>query len=564
MLPLLVLGTIMTGLLSAETLGYTLLTAEGPAPSPRVDGTIAYDSASQRVLLFGGDDGAAKNDLWAYSLASRSWQQLAPSGAAPAPRFGHTVIFDPVRRRLVLFGGQARGFFSDVWAYDVAANSWTQLAQEQAGPSRRYGHSAIYDAPRNRMVISHGFTDAGRFDDTWAFDLTANSWRNLAPAGIKPLRRCLHHAVYDNTNQTMLLFGGCASGFGPCPLGDLWSFDLTNSSWTEIKGTPTPAPRQYYGISFDEANQRVLLFSGSGPGVTNDTWSYDARARAWSPLSPSNVPAARSRHQATYAADRGNTLYFGGLVTGGSRFGNTNELWVLGPPPATAAPRFSASGVGNSFSGSTGAAAPGEILSIFGTNLGPLNPAVFAFDGDTGRLPTTGSGVSATFNGIEAPLYYAQAGQLNVQVPYELAGAATARIVVTANGVASDPVVLPVAATRPSLFPAIWNQDGSVNGPGNPAPRGSVVVLYATGQGVTVPASPTGGFPTGNVYPVPAVATALLVNGEETELLFRGQAPGTAGLMQINARVPKGAPAEAAVALQVGAAKSEAIRLFVR
>ena len=189
MLPLLVLGTIMTGLLSAETLGYTLLTAEGPAPSPRVDGTIAYDSASQRVLLFGGDDGAAKNDLWAYSLASRSWQQLAPSGAAPAPRFGHTVIFDPVRRRLVLFGGQARGFFSDVWAYDVAANSWTQLAQEQAGPSRRYGHSAIYDAPRNRMVISHGFTDAGRFDDTWAFDLAANRWLTVAGAQESRCRR---------------------------------------------------------------------------------------------------------------------------------------------------------------------------------------------------------------------------------------------------------------------------------------------------------------------------------------------------------------------------------------
>ena len=49
---------------------------------------------------------------------------LTPAyGPKPAARFGHTLVLDSVRRRLILFGGQAAGFFNDTWAYDIAANA---------------------------------------------------------------------------------------------------------------------------------------------------------------------------------------------------------------------------------------------------------------------------------------------------------------------------------------------------------------------------------------------------------------------------------------------------------
>ena len=217
----------------AQPLTYSLLRADGPHPTPRSDGTIAYDPAGRRIFLFGGQDTAPRNDVWAYSLAERRWEEVAVSGAKPPARFGHTLLFDTVRRRLVVFGGQAGGFFSDVWAFDLARGSWQQLSADNAGPTRRYGHSAILDTARDRMVISHGFTNSGRFDDTWAFDFATSAWRDLSPAGTRPLRRCLHHAVHDAANNQMYLYGGCASGAGPCPLGDLWSFDLGSNRWTE-------------------------------------------------------------------------------------------------------------------------------------------------------------------------------------------------------------------------------------------------------------------------------------------------------------------------------------------
>ena len=540
--------------LAAQPLTYSLIAPGGGAkPSPRLDGAIAYDAASHRLLMFGGQDSAARNDLWAYSPASRQWEELQPAGAKPPARFGHTTVLDPVKRRLIVFGGQASGFFSDVWAYDLVQNNWQRLAGDDDGPSRRYGHSGVYDSARNRMIVSHGFTDAGRFDDTWAFDLAKDVWRNLAPSGVKPLRRCLHHAVYDQANQQMLLYGGCASGFGPCPLGDLWSLDLVNNRWTEITAQPRPPARQHYGTAFDAVRERLVIFGGSGSGALNDTWAFDVQARAWQQLNPPGAPTPRSRHQGAYASDSGTLFFFGGSAGAGL----SNELWTLGPAFLTNTPELSAAGVVNAFSAAGGAVAPGEIVSIYGSNLGPLDGVAFAFDLATGKLPVSGPGVSASWNGIPAPLYFAAAGQLNVQAPYELAGAAAAQLVVTVNGQPSQPVSIPLAATHPGLFPRIWNQDGTVNSASNPAPRGSVVILYATGQGLTSPASPTGGYPIGGIYPPPAAETVLRIGGAQAELLFRGQAPFTAGLMQLNARVPMEAAAEARVVLRIGAAETE-------
>jgi uncharacterized protein (TIGR03437 family) len=539
-----------------QNLSYSLLGVDGVQPSPRSDGTIAYDAETRRIFLFGGQDSAPRNDLWAYSLSQRRWTEVEAPGARPAARFGHTLIFDAARRRLVVFGGQAGGFFSDVWAFDIAQGVWQQLSAEGAGPSRRYGHSAIYDSARDRMVISHGFTNAGRFDDTWAFSFATNSWADVSPSGTRPLRRCLHHAVYDAAGDQMYLYGGCASGFGPCPLGDLWAFDLGAQRWTERTAQGGPAARQHYGMGFDAIRGRLVLFGGTGNLIFNDTWEYEPAAASWrQAVIAGDPPSPRHRHETAAAVERGTIFFFGGLTASGA----TNELWMLGPGFAAEGPRIAANGVINAFSGAGGAAAPGELVSIFGEGLGPIHGVSFEFDPLTGRLPTSGPGVSVSWNGVAAPFYFARSDQLNVQTPYELAGASEASLVVTVNGVASEPAVIPVAATHPGLFPRVWNQDGTVNSAENPAAAGSIIVLYATGQGVTTPASLSGAFPV-EIYPEPAAPTLLRIGGVEAEILFRGQAPGTSGVMQVNARVPLGvAPAAAVpVVLLIGSGESQA------
>lgn len=188
---------LLSSTLFAQDWRYSLFPITGEAPPPRIDGTIAYDADAASLYLFGGQGSDTLNDLWRFSIPSKTWTRLDPTGTLPAPRLGHTLLFDQQRKRLILFGGQGCGFFSDVWAFDLNTKLWSPLAPDNSGPSRRYGHSAILDAETARMIVSHGFTDAGRFDDTWAFDLTSNQWRNIMAADTKPLRRCLHHAVLD-------------------------------------------------------------------------------------------------------------------------------------------------------------------------------------------------------------------------------------------------------------------------------------------------------------------------------------------------------------------------------
>ncbi len=542
----------------SQQLQFTLLAPGADKPVARFDGPIAYESQSQQVYLFGGQAASALDDLWIYSIASHGWTPVSTSGTKPPARFGHTLIFDPVRRRLIVFGGQSGAFFNDTWAFDLAAKTWRQLGGGNPGPKPRYGHSAIYDPVRDRMVISHGFTDSGRFDDTWAFDLAKNQWVDISPAASeRPLRRCLHHAAYDPKRDQMFLYAGCSSGFGPCPQEDLWTFDLKSTRWTQLVSSPHPPGRERYGMAFDARRDRLVVFAGGGAsGLLNDTWEYDPAAQTWTPaLVAGAAPEPRNRLESVFADDLGSILFFGGVTTSGL----SNDLWMLASgATAVQRPAFSSDGVVNGFSGAGSAIAPGEIVSIFGSGLGPASGFITSFDLQTGRLPTQAASVSVTFNGVPAPIYFAREDQLNVQVPYEIAGAKEASVVVTYSASASAAVTVRLATAHPGLLRQLFNQDGSLNSSANPAVAGGTIVLYATGQGITDPASKTGAFPSG-VYPTAVQPVSLDVGGKKAELQFQGQAPGTAGVLQINARIPEGLPpaAEASVSLLIGEERSQ-------
>ncbi|MBL8233960.1 MAG: hypothetical protein JNL98_36025 [Bryobacterales bacterium] len=528
------------------------------APSGRVDGAIAYDPQNRRVYMFGGRDSTVRNDLWTYSVERREWTQLQPAGSPPPARFGHTLIFDPQRRRVVLFGGQSSGFFNDTWSYDVEANRWTMLAGSRGAPNERYSHSAIYDAPRDRMVISHGFTDEGRFDDTWAFDLSSNTWRDISPPGgsARPLRRCLHRAVADPSTNRMLLYGGCASGFGPCPLGDLWAFDLLTNRWTEINGGTKPAARQWNGMGFDAARGRLVIYGGSGDrGSLNDLWDFDPRTNSWTAISVAgDAPLMRQRHESAYAPDLGGVIFFGGSTNTGL----SNDLLYITTRAASASgPRFTAAGIVNAFSNQSGPIAPGAIVSIYGSGLGPDTGVATTFD-ESGALPRATAGVTVTVNNIPAPIFYAQSGQLNIQIPYEVAGARDALIEVKVGGLVPPGVQVPVAAASPGLHNAFFKADGSLITPSNPSRGGDIIVLFATGAGVTIPAARTGAV-TNTADLRPAALVQLRIDGQDAQIEFAGLAPGTAGVLQINARVPNGVASGArSVQLRIGDAEASA------
>lgn len=217
---------------------------------------------------------------------------------------------------------------------------------------------------------------------------------------------------------------------------------------------------------------------------------------------------------------------------------------LLGPSASTANGTIGA--VVNSASFLEGAVAPGELVTIFGANMGPLADTDAQLDQD-GRIASSAQGTSVLFDGVAAPLLYTSSGQINAVVPFGVAGPTTkVQVMYQGNAVASTTVSVQPAS--PAIFAldgsgggpgAILNQDGSVNSGSNPAPRGSVVVLYATGGGATTPASQDGVL-TAPPYPTPDLPVSVTIEGVTAQVTYAGPAPGlVAGVMQINVVVPE-------------------------
>jgi uncharacterized protein (TIGR03437 family) len=183
-----------------------------------------------------------------------------------------------------------------------------------------------------------------------------------------------------------------------------------------------------------------------------------------------------------------------------------------------------------------GPVAPGEIILIFGAGLGPDSGVAGALD-STGMLPSLLAGAEVRFDGVPAPLFYAQSGQLNVQVPYSVAGNAVTHVQALYQGKPSGSVDLPVVDAAPALFPVVANQDGSPNSATVPAALGSIMTLYATGEGLTDGANVSGQIAAAPC-PHPRLPVTLTVAGFPAAILYAGSAPGAVGLLQVNARVP--------------------------
>jgi uncharacterized protein (TIGR03437 family) len=242
---------------------------------------------------------------------------------------------------------------------------------------------------------------------------------------------------------------------------------------------------------------------------------------------------------ATIAGSDGTSLHApGGMALDGSGavyFADTGSNLVrrLKPAATTSLPGIS---IVNSISLEAGPVAPGELVTIFGTGLGPA----------TGVVGAAG-GTAVLFDGVAAPVLYAQTGQVNVQVPYSVAQTQTTSVQVQFNGLTSGSLTLPVVAAAPALFSVAVNQDGSPNSQSAPAPANTIVTLFGTGQGLNE-------------------GLVLTVAGVPAQILFAGSAPGLAGVLEIDARLPAGflPSGQATVTLTVGSAQSPPISIWLK
>jgi uncharacterized protein (TIGR03437 family) len=252
----------------------------------------------------------------------------------------------------------------------------------------------------------------------------------------------------------------------------------------------------------------------------------------------------------------------GNLYFADSQNAVIRKLTVLSPSGNAVTPVNAAS-----YSG--GAIAPGELVTLFSTGMGP---AQLAGGSPAGSLwPTEAGNTQVLFNGALAPVLYSSNDQVAVAVPYQLAGETKATVQVLYNNQSISVFNTPVTTTAPGVFTrdqsghgqaAALNQDTSLNSTLNPAHRGTVIVLYLTGEGQTMPFGVNGKIApiNGGKLPQPMQPVSVTIGGVTAVVQYAGAAPGSlAGLMQVNALIPDGVSTGAAVPVMVtvGTASSQ-------
>lgn len=262
-----------------------------------------------------------------------------------------------------------------------------------------------------------------------------------------------------------------------------------------------------------------------------------------------------------------------GQIVGTATLSGQDAAYVLTPTT----PNSSLSAIANAASGLGGAISPGEFVTLYGSGLGPSAPV------QSNSLARGLGGTRVFFNGVEAFLAYTSAGQINALVPYGITGASQVEVCVTtagpecsANPLGASMSVQLVPAT-PGIFTVnatgsgqavVVNQDGTLNSTSNPAARGTIIALWATGQGQTNPPSYDGVQPGGPLYPVPSLPVTVTIGGvpaAPSDVVFCGLV--YSGVMQVNVRIPQAvAPGPSVgIVLNVGGAGSApSVALAVR
>jgi uncharacterized protein (TIGR03437 family) len=332
---------------------------------------------------------------------------------------------------------------------------------------------------------------------------------------------------------------------------------LTVQAAATVTATATPLSFTFQAGGTDPSPQTVSV-SGGGQslGFTATATSTGGNWLSVSPASgttPTTGTATLTVTATPLEANLGVGSFTGTILVSGT--GTTTGSTSINVTLTVTAPLPTINSVVNAASSIKGSVSPGEIVTIYGTALGPATAAYATIDPSTGKLATTIGGVQVLFSGTAAPMIYASSLQVNAIVPYEMARVASPQVWVKYVGQTSNAYQLTSATTAPGLFTqnasgsgpgAILNQNYSLNGPNNPAAKGSIVMVYMTGEGQTSPAGVTGAItlpnlPPPQVTPSPLLTSiGVLINGQPAAWTYAGEAPGlAAGLLQLNVQIPQ-------------------------
>jgi hypothetical protein len=277
------------------------------APFNREFGNFIYDEANQRgVYCFGLNHDWVVGDCWKMTINGAngrvSWSFLINSNSlatASSNRWGAAAVYDSANDRMIVFGGENNTptTLNDVQVLNLPAGgspSWTTPTVTGTAPSARMFAAAEYDPVNQRMLIFGGESGNTRNNQVWELTLPSSgsfAWRQLTPAGTAPSNRSRMASVYDSNsgNPRLILFGGYD---GTNNLNDVWQLTIPGSgdgAWSQpsVSGT-APTGRRSMGSVMDTVNGRMIVSGGrDASAFFGDTYALNLGASlSWSNLNP--------------------------------------------------------------------------------------------------------------------------------------------------------------------------------------------------------------------------------------------------------------------------------------
>jgi len=296
---------------------WSMIEAAGAAPDQFFLSSVVYDPVRDRLIVVGTDrsDGV---EVLALTLSGMpTWQRIDTRGAVMPGRGGHSMVYDPAHDRVIVFGGHGSSYLSDVWGFSLATNKWALLVPGGYGPGGREGHGAIYDPVGLRMIVFGGhYEDTSRHftNDLWELTLgDVVEWHELAPTGPIPGARSAFGAVYDPVRHRMLVHGGINDQSGVEP-DNLWALSLDGTlAWSQVQTQDTLRGRAYPIDVYDPVDDALLACGGgSYPQTSELLLASPARWNAVLPSRPLPTPGPRSRHAVVHDTRRDRFVVLGG------------------------------------------------------------------------------------------------------------------------------------------------------------------------------------------------------------------------------------------------------------
>lgn len=334
-----------------------------PSPGP-LGQTLMYDPTRERLLLMGRDPNPNAHLFATWQWNGSIWEQVYSEHAPPDDAYGnlhaydvargrlyfqdqylwqwdgtdwlstlderelfarasHAMVAEPVRGRLVMFGGaetsevgwdEPADYFRDTLVY-TSDGRWQRL-ETTTGPSERSHHAMAHNPHTGATVLFGGRGNPGYacggncaegilLSDTW--QLKDDQWQEVTPAET-PSPSCESCAMlYDHARSQLVLFGSSAGE----PVS-VWVWDGAVWQLKQTGGPDAPGSRQGFAVAFDELRSRSVLFGGQDDSGTtlNDTWEWDGER--WELRVTDMGPSSRRDHAMAYNRAWGRVVVHGG------------------------------------------------------------------------------------------------------------------------------------------------------------------------------------------------------------------------------------------------------------